>query len=336
MFTPFWKALLQQFSHSAPSVTKTTPKVSAIEDFSLVKTDNLESWALLPTTPNWAKYFSYIWNPTEAAAHDRLKDFISGNLPHYQHQRDIPASDSTSALSPWLACGQISPRRIWADMQHHMDQHPDQANATMAYLRQLAWRDFSYYLLHHFPHMPTRALNNRFNHFPWDHNPDALHKWQQGQTGYPFIDAAMRQLWQTGTTPNRLRMVTASFLTKNLRIDWRLGERWFWDTLVDADIANNTAGWQWVAGSGADAAPYFRIFNPLRQSEKFDPEGNYIRQWLPELAALPNNHLHAPWAAPASVLQQAQVVIGGNYPAPLIDHGTTRNAALAAYHSLPK
>ena len=202
------------------------------------------------------------------------------------------------------------------------------------FLKQLVWRDFAYHLLYHFPHTVDEPLRAEFSSFPWNDNEEAFTAWKQGQTGYPIVDAGMRQLWETGYMHNRVRMVVASFLVKDLLIPWQRGAEWFWDTLVDADLANNTMGWQWTAGCGADAAPYFRVFNPVRQGERFDPEGDYVRRWVPELAALPKKHIHCPWEAPDSVLQDANVVLGDTYPEPIVDHGVARDEALDAYEQI--
>ena len=234
-----------------------------------------------------------------------------------------------SALSPYLRFGEISPNQVWhaaRDLTH--DRNVDH------FCSELGWREFSYNLLYHNPELPTKNLQSKFDKFPWDQNEDALKAWQKGHTGIPFVDAGMRELWQTGTMHNRVRMVVGSFLVKNLLLDWRHGERWFWDTLFDADLANNSASWQWVAGCGADAAPYFRIFNPVGQGQKFDPEGDYVRQYIPELAALPNKYLFNPWEAPEEVLADAKVVLGKTYPEPIINLSQTRTSALEAFASL--
>jgi deoxyribodipyrimidine photo-lyase len=249
------------------------------------------------------------------------------SLNQYSQQRDIPSLDGTSCLSPHLHFGEISPRQVWQQLSEYW---PTEEIAP--FLRQLIWREFNIYLLHHYPHIKNAPFKESFKDFPWQMaQPEILKQWQQGQTGYPIVDAGMRQLWQTGWMHNRVRMVVASFLTKHLRIHWRHGADWFWDTLVDADVANNIAGWQWVAGCGADAAPYFRIFNPVLQSEKFDKDGQYIRRYVPELATLPNKYIHAPWLAPASVLQTANVELGRSYPLPMVDHKSAREQALEAY-----
>jgi deoxyribodipyrimidine photo-lyase len=251
----------------------------------------------------------------------------------YSAQRNTPGTDGTSRLSPHLAFGEISPRQIW-----HAALDAARAigkpNLSEAYLREVVWREFSYHLLFHFPTLPEQPFKPEFAAFPWRDGAESLRAWQKGQTGYPIVDAGMRQLWQTGWMHNRARMTAASFLIKHLLIPWQTGEAWFWDTLVDADLANNAASWQWVAGSGADAAPYFRIFNPVLQGEKFDPDGNYVRKFCPELARLPGSLIHKPWEADAATLSRAGVVLGKTYPSPLVEHATARDRALAAYEGV--
>jgi deoxyribodipyrimidine photo-lyase len=269
-------------------------------------------------------------NPGEAAAHDRLNAFLKGGANGYKEGRNFPATSHTSQLSPHLHFGEISPNQVWykakqADLPPKDLEH---------FLSELGWREFSYYLLHHFPGLPSQNFQAKFDKFPWSHDIQKLQAWQKGMTGYPIVDAAMRQLWQTGYMHNRTRMIAASFLVKNLFVHWHHGRDWFWDCLSDADLANNSAGWQWVAGSGADAAPYFRIFNPILQSEKFDPEGDYIRKYVPELSKLPNKFLHAPWTAPQDELASAKVRLGVDYPYPIIDFAETRNQSLEYYKTL--
>jgi deoxyribodipyrimidine photo-lyase len=252
----------------------------------------------------------------------------------YSEGRDRPAQEGTSRLSPHLHYGEISPRTVW-----HTARQAVSGNATLEkeadkFLSELGWREFSYYLLHHFPRVQERPFNPTFDAFPWLADATRLQAWQKGLTGYPLVDAGMRELWHTGYMHNRVRMITASFLTKHLLIHWLRGAEWFWDTLVDADLANNSCGWQWVAGSGADASPYFRIFNPVTQGKKFDGKGAYIRRWIPELKDLPDKYLHAPWETPADVLADARVELGATYPHPIVDHASAREGALAAYASV--
>jgi deoxyribodipyrimidine photo-lyase len=253
----------------------------------------------------------------------------------YSVERDRPDRAGTSRLSPYLQFGEIGPRQVWHAVRNRFADSKRSGKRKEApsgdpYLRQLVWREFAYHLLFHFPETPTNPLRAKFADFPWEDDPQALRAWQQGRTGYPYIDAGMRQLWQTGWMHNRVRMAVGSFLVKDLLIPWQRGAEWFWDTLVDADLANNTLGWQWVAGCGADAAPFFRIFNPVSQGEKFDPDGEYVRRWVPELAALPTRWIHRPWEAPDDVLKQADVVLGTSYPTPIVDHAEARDRALTA------
>jgi deoxyribodipyrimidine photo-lyase len=254
----------------------------------------------------------------------------------YVEHRDTPGEVQTSRLSPYLHFGEISPRQVWHAVRKAAGRHQARRRGAEAYLRQLGWREFAHSLLFHFPHTVDRPLRAGFADFPWRDSPTELRAWQRGQTGYPLVDAGMRELWTTGWVHNRVRMVAASFLVKHLLLPWQAGGRWFWDTLVDADLANNTLGWQWVAGCGADAAPYFRIFNPVSQGEKFDPDGDYVRRWVPELGRLPAEWIHKPWEAPANVLARAGVQLGAGYPAPIIGHHNARIRALAALAKLKR
>jgi len=245
----------------------------------------------------------------------------------YATGRDRPDKRLTSRLSPHLHFGEIGPRQIW----HAVDRKQPGADK---FLSEIGWREFCYHLLFHFPSIPAENLRPAFDDFPWRDDPDGLRAWQQGKTGYPIVDAGMRELWRTGWMHNRVRMISASFLIKDLLIDWRLGEAWFRDTLVDADLANNACGWQWVAGSGADAAPFFRIFNPVTQGQKFDPDGVYVRRFVPEIASLPDKWIHRPWDAPDQVLTEAGVILNDTYPAPIVDHASARTRALEAFKSI--
>ena len=290
--------------------------------------DVLSEWALQPTEPNWAGGLAATWAPGEAGALERLDRFIERALARYKGERDFPGVESTSRLSPHLAWGEISPRAIW--------HATEAAGGGDKFLSEILWREFSRNLLFHFPDLPEAPLRKEFAGFPWRDDEDGFRAWSKGRTGYPIVDAGMRELWATGWMHNRVRMIVASFLVKNLLIHWTRGQDWFWDTLVDADLANNSASWQWVAGCGADAAPYFRIFNPILQGKKFDPDGAYVRRWVPELSMLPDRVLHAPWEAPELVLKEAGVALGENYPKPIIDHGFARDRALAAYETIKK
>lgn len=299
--------------------------------------------------PAWSAGFAGCWHPGEAGAHARLAAFLDGALEGYEARRDRPDLDGTSRLSPHLHWGELTPGQVrravekalaaagaepWPAARAVRDggtTAPDLSLSAGDSLRQLGWREFGQHLLRNFPDTPDRPLHRRYAQFPWREDEAALEAWRRGQTGYPFVDAGMRELWTTGWMHNRTRLVTASFLVKDLLLSWRLGEQWFWDTLVDADLADNTLGWQWVAGSGADAAPYFRIFNPVTQGRRFDPDGTYVRRWVPELGGLPARYVHAPWLAPRDVLAAAGVVLGESYPLPVVDHGEARARALAAY-----
>ncbi len=297
---------------------------------------SLDSLHLEPTR-SWTEGLQAAWKPGSAGAATLLKSFIHDAIGNYETGRNHPAEVGTSRLSPHLHFGEISTRMIWHAVRRHLT-HPkagthDRANAE-TYLKELGWREFAHHLLYHFPTTTDHPLRPEFAKFPWEENPKALRAWQRGQTGYPIVDAGMRELWATGWMHNRVRMIVASFLVKDLRLHWRHGAAWFWDTLVDADLANNTLGWQWSAGCGADAAPYFRVFNPMLQSEKFDAAGAYLRQWVPELRELPTKWLHAPWTAPKDVLAKAGVTLGKTYPNPIVDHGEARAAALDAFQQI--
>jgi deoxyribodipyrimidine photo-lyase len=289
---------------------------------------SLTELELLPRIP-WYKTIADGWQPGEIGAHGSLNHFLEEGIHSYKEGRDFPAKESVSRLSPHLHFGEISPRQVWSAT----DRVADDSNSEH-FKRELLWREFSYYLLFHWPQLPRKNLKPHFDYFPWQHNKQWLRQWQQGLTGYPLVDAGMRELWQTGFMHNRVRMIVASFLVKNLLIDWRHGSAWFWDCLVDADLASNSASWQWVAGCGTDASPYFRIFNPIIQGEKFDPHGAYTKRFVPELKDLPDKYLFKPWQAPNSILQQAGVKLGENYPVPVVDIKSSRESALSALQYL--
>ncbi len=284
---------------------------------------------LLPSI-NWDAGFYDAWQPGEQAAQTRLEYFAQNILSGYPSSRDIPSVDGTSRLSPYLHFGDISPRQVWHAISASMKQ-ADLTESGECYLREIAWREFSYHLMHHFPQTTLHNLRPAFDNFQWNDNKEWLELWQKGMTGYPIVDAGMRQLWATGWMHNRVRMIVASFLTKHLLIAWQHGAQWFWDTLVDANLANNTMGWQWSAGSGADAQPFFRIFNPITQSEKFDPKGIYIKTWVPELKDMPVKYLHTPWLLPNPIQQAISFYPGKTYPLPVVDHKAAREKALATY-----
>ncbi len=289
------------------------------------------SLGLLQTSPDWAGGLRATWTPGEAGASVRLETFLAGPINRYKDLRDRPDIEGTSRLSPHLHFGEISPATCWHATLGRDSGPASQAEGSAKFRRELLWREFSYHLLHTNPDLPETPFRPEFKAFPWKADKAALAAWQRGETGYPIVDAGMRELWQTGYMHNRVRMIVASFLVKDLLVPWQDGEAWFWDTLVDADLANNAASWQWVAGCGADAAPYFRIFNPVKQGTTFDPDGTYVRRYVPELACLPAPHVHAPSSSPASVLEAAGVVLGKTYPHPIVDHGEARRQALAAF-----
>jgi deoxyribodipyrimidine photo-lyase len=320
VFTPFWRACLAAEPPAPP-----LPAPKKLNAAPAPQSDALDDWKLLPTKPDWAGGMRAAWRPGEKAAMARLKEFAQTDIKNYKLARDFMARSGVSRLSPYLHFGEVSARQCWVVI----NEKPSDGGA--AFLREIGWREFCHHLLVVNPDMPERALDDRFADFPWRNDPAGLRAWQKGQTGYPLVDAAMRELWQTGYQHNRARMVTASFLVKHLLIPWQEGERWFWDTLLDADLANNSGGWQWVAGCGADAAPYFRVFNPVLQGEKFDPEGEYVRRYVPELAKLDARYIHRPWEAPAEVLKAAGITLGKTYPKPIVDHAKARERALAAY-----
>ncbi len=322
VFTPFWKALWNERGRvrgttkapgtmAAPGTCPESLKVADLE---------------LEPKIDWAAGMREAWTPGEEAARIRLRSFAKGAVGGYSEERDRTDHDGTSRLSPHLHFGEISPVQVW----HALANVPE----AESYLRQLAWREFSYHLLCAFPRTPWEPFNPQFRNFPWRRNAKRLAAWQKGRTGYPMVDAGMRQLWATGWMHNRARLVVASFLVKHLLIPWQDGAAWFMDTLVDADLANNTMGWQWTAGCGVDAAPYFRIFNPIVQGEKFDPDGAYVREWIPDLRDLPAEWIHKVWEAPPLALAAAKIVLGETYPRPIVDHAEARAAALQAFEEM--
>ncbi|MGV3552673.1 cryptochrome/photolyase family protein [Rhizobium sp.] len=324
VYTPFWKAFEAGYQPPDPI---DAPKRIAAGSFDL-EIEPIDGWALLPTKPDWAKGFESLWQPGEDGARALLKSFVGKQLRAYGERRDFPGESHTSRLSPHLAFGEISPHAIWRamDAQNRKADNEDETR----FRKEIVWRDFAWHTLFHNPRLDSINLDRRFDDFPWQSDSKMLKAWQHGMTGYPIVDAGMRELWQTGTMHNRVRMIAASFLIKDLLIDWRDGERWFRDTLLDADAASNPFNWQWVAGCGADAAPFFRIFNPTLQGEKFDSHGDYVRRWCPELGKLPDKFVHRPFEAPTEILKKAGVVLGETYPKPIVDHGKARDAALAA------
>lgn len=323
VFTPFWHACRER---ADPDPPLSPPSSVRVIDQTL-RSDALADWRLAPSSPDWAGGLKRAWTPGERGATERFGTFLE-QVQEYDTQRDRPDNDGTSRLSPYLHFGEISPRQLWHDIHAACDVSRAGAGA---FLRQLYWREFCHHLLQEFPAMPSQPLREEFAKFPWSKSESSLRSWQRGQTGYPIVDAGMRQLMDTGWMHNRVRMLVASFLVKHLLIPWQDGAAWFQDTLVDADEANNSANWQWVAGCGTDAAPYFRIFNPVLQGRKFDPDGSYTRYWVPELDALDTSVLHAPWEAPTEALQSAGITLGKTYPRPLVEHKAARERALEAF-----
>jgi deoxyribodipyrimidine photo-lyase len=330
VFTPFWKACLNL---PAPALPTKAPRslTPCVWPNDLIKRCTLKDLNLLPQKPNWAKGFEKLWTVGESGAKAQLAAFLATGINSYNDDRNRPDRQATSNLSPYLRFGNISARQVFYAARHAEDAGKASQLQVAKFLSEIGWREFAYHLLYHAPDLLNENFQTKFDQFPWQKpSPEVKRKWTKGQTGYPLVDAGMRELWQTGTMHNRVRMVVASFLVKHLRVDWRFGEEWFWDCLLDADPANNPASWQWVAGCGADAAPYFRIFNPITQGEKFDPDGVYVRRFVPELAKLPNDFIHHPWDAPEDMLKKAGIVLGKNYPKPMVEHQKARQEALKA------
>ena len=328
VFTPFWKNCQRLGAPDPEDAPTRLPVVDAS-----LHSDDLVAFGLEPEI-DWADGIREAWTPGEAGAHAELARFLRKAVADYGDKRNRPDVRGTSRMSPYLHVGEISPRRIWRTA---LDGGPSgegekaHRKGAWSFLREIAWREFAHNLLYHFPATPLDPLRPEFADYPWADDPEALRRWQRGRTGYPIVDAGMRELWTTGWMHNRVRMIVASFLIKDLLIPWQEGAKWFWDTLVDADLANNTLGWQWTAGCGADAAPYFRIFNPVSQGEKFDPRGEYVRGWIPELKNVSNKWVHNPWEAPEDELRAAGVALGEDYPAPMVDHAEARKRALEGY-----
>ncbi|WP_419418779.1 cryptochrome/photolyase family protein [Legionella sp. D16C41] len=323
VFPPFWRQYLTKLD-----TLPTTPAIKKWPSCPQVSSENLDSWQLIPTKPNWASKFKTFWQPGEDGAWQRLFYFLENNLNHYQTTRDYPAEQANSMLSPHLHFGEISPQQIW-QIIHSARNNKYHASSSEKFLTEIAWRDFCYHQLYYLPQLATENIKPQFNQFKWRHAQEDFKRWSQGLTGFPMVDAGMRQLWQTGFMHNRVRMISASFLVKNLLIDWRIGADWFLETLLDADLALNSFNWQWTAGSNFEACPPFRIFNPVAQGEKFDPEGDYIKEWLPELAKLPKKWLHKPWLG-----HNLPIKLGKDYPYPMVDLQVTREQALAEYRAI--
>lgn len=333
VFTPFWKACLAM---PQPAPPEDAPSHIA-NPRRWPSTLKLTELGLEPAI-NWAAGIRANWHPGEAGSLEQLKRFQEEALGDYPAGRNRPDQVGSSRLSPHLHFGEISVRQVWSALNGGRQEQSitQPVEAIRVYKSELGWREFAHHLLYHFPQTPEQPLRKEFAHFPWQPDRDNLRAWQRGRTGYPIVDAGMRELWHTGWMHNRVRMIVASFLVKDLLIPWQDGAAWFWDTLVDADLANNTLGWQWTAGCGADAAPYFRIFNPVTQGEKFDPKGDYVRHWIPELAQLPGEWIHKPWEAPARLLADAGIEMGSTYPLPIVDHKEARSRALEAVREIKK
>lgn len=334
VFTPYWKAL----TADKEDPHEPLPPPEKLEGIANPpKSESLESLRLLPQTPRWDKKIMKNWEVGEKAAETRFDSFLDSAASNYSNGRNRPDKDYTSRMSPYLHHGHISPARLWwktRDAEKSMSSSG--RKSAYSFLREIGWREFSYHVLYHFPHTPDQPLRQNFQQFPWRNDNSSLQAWQNGQTGYPIVDAGMRQLYETGWMHNRVRMVVASFLCKHLLLTWQEGAAWFWDCLVDADLASNTMGWQWASGCGADAAPYFRIFNPMTQGEKFDPNGEYIRRWVPEISQLSDKFLNQPWEASEHLLGEAGVRLGENYPEPLVEHKPARQRALNAFEEIKK
>lgn len=329
VFSPFWKACLASGEPAKPLPEPDQIKAPEIWPTS----EPLDHWELTPSKPDWAQGLRTEWQPGAAGAKARLDDFFNAAMGGYAKGRDIPGTPGTSKLSPHLRFGEISPRAVWHAAKAVAGARGWE-HSTEHFLRELGWREFSYELLNQNPDIAVTPIQPKFAAFPWRDDDHLMAAWRRGQTGVPIVDAGMRQLWATGWMHNRVRMIVGSYLVKNLLQPWQHGETWFWDTLVDADPASNTASWQWVAGCGADAAPYFRIFNPITQGERFDGNGDYVRHWVPEIAGLPNKYIQKPWEAGPLLLQEAGIKLGETYPEPVVDLKGSRERALAAFRSL--
>ena len=325
VFTPFYRRGCLGYKNPREPLIKPKFK-NLLKDEK--KSLNLNEFELIPNL-KWIKKLRKNWNIGEVQAQIKFEDFLKKSINSYKEGRDVPSKESVSKISPHLHFGEISPNQLWYKIRNFGDD-----KNIDHFCSELGWREFSYSQLYFNPKLPKKNLQSKFDNFPWTNNLSNLTAWQNGMTGIPMVDAGMRELWQTGFMHNRLRMITGSFLVKNLLIHWHYGERWFWDCLVDADLASNSAGWQWIAGCGADAAPFFRIFNPVTQGQKFDPKGIYVRQYIPEIANLPNKYLFDPWNAPSNVLEEANINLGSTYPLPLVDLKTSREKALLAFKSI--
>ena len=328
VFTPYYRRGC--LNAAPPSQPLPTPNLTTFK-----RTDSSQGIDSLDFIPKieWHKEIERSWDISEKGAHDKLAKFLDHGIHGYKERRNNPAEAHVSMLSPYLQSGEISPRTVWYAVQERLATNDIPNEDADHFLSELGWREFSYSLIYHFPHLKTVPLQPRFEKFPWNDNDDHLTAWKKGLTGYPIVDAGMRELWRTGWMHNRVRMIVGSFLVKHLLLHWHHGEEWFWNCLIDADYANNSASWQWIAGCGADAAPYFRIFNPITQGEKFDPKGEYIRKYVPELKNLPDKYLNKPWEAPPLILAGAGITLGKDYPKPIVDHSMARTRALEAFQA---
>ena len=329
VFSPYYRKGC--LNAAPPRVPLKSPEISSLfkDEYNEL---TIEDLSLIPKV-HWFDEMEKLWKPGEVGAQEKLYDFLDDGLFGYKEGRNFPSQKNVSQLSPHIHLGEISPNQVWYAAKQKEDETGIEKDLSH-FLSELGWREFSYNLLYHFPTLPRENLQKKFDNFPWQKNTDFSDKWKKGHTGYPIVDAGMRELWQTGYMHNRVRMIVGSFLVKNLLLHWHEGEKWFWDCLIDADLASNSASWQWVAGSGADAAPYFRIFNPISQGIKFDPEGEYTKKFLPELKDLPIKYLYSPWEAPADVLEQANIKLGENYPKPIVDLKESREKALDAFDKI--
>jgi deoxyribodipyrimidine photo-lyase len=326
VFTPFWKTAVPLIETTLEKCLPIPPKPTVQAPITPPSV-SLDSLKLLPTVA-WDTDFYTHWQPTLAGAKEAVTSFLHSRVTTYDEHRNHPDVVGTSRLSPYLHFGQIGARQVWWATQASAKAT---GKGATHFLSELGWREFAHHLLVHFPTTPTQPLRTEFNRFPWANNPEHLHAWQHGETGYPIVDAGMKELWHTGWMHNRSRMIVGSFLVKHLLLPWQAGAAWFWDTLVDADLAQNTLGWQWIGGCGADAAPYFRIFNPILQGVKFDAEGHYVKRWNPVLAKLPAETIHTPWEQKPALLRLDGVTLGENYPTPIVDHTQARAKALEAF-----
>ena len=329
VFSPYYRKGC--LNAAPPRIPLKSPEISSLfkDEYNEL---TIEDLSLIPKV-HWFDEMEKLWKPGEVGAQEKLYDFLDDGLVGYKEGRNFPSQKNVSQLSPHIHLGEISPNQVWYAAKQKEDETGIEKDLAH-FLSELGWREFSYNLLYHFPTLPRENLQKKFDNFPWQENTDFSDKWKKGHTGYPIVDAGMRELWQTGYMHNRVRMIVGSFLVKNLLLHWHEGEKWFWDCLIDADLASNSASWQWVAGSGADAAPYFRIFNPISQGIKFDPEGEYTKKFLPELKDLPIKYLYSPWEAPADVLEQANIKLGENYPKPIVDLKESREKALDAFDKI--